>query len=147
MHILPALSDNYMYILEDSTTKEAAVVDPVDYERVLSKVKELNVKLTKILTTHHHYDHAGGNSDLFTRFKERSLTVFGGDDRIGSITNIVKDGDTINVGDLEIKCLFTPCHTTGHICYFVNKRNSDSDPCVFTGGELLLVKKRKEKVS
>ncbi len=32
-----------------------------------------------------------------------------------------------------MKCLFTPCHTSGHICYFVTKENSTEPPAVFTG--------------
>lgn len=37
------------------------------------------------------------------------------------------------VGSLNVKCLFTPCHTTGHICYYVTKDNSSEPPAVFTG--------------
>merc|ERR1719323_454647 len=36
--ILPALSDNYMYLLVDEESKEAAVVDPVEPETVLRSV-------------------------------------------------------------------------------------------------------------
>ena len=39
VRVLPALSDNYMYLLVDQNTKEAAVVDPVDPEAVLKAVK------------------------------------------------------------------------------------------------------------
>lgn len=37
------------------------------------------------------------------------------------------------IGSLNVRCLFTPCHTTGHICYFVTKDNSSEPPAVFTG--------------
>lgn len=37
------------------------------------------------------------------------------------------------VGSLNVKCLSTPCHTSGHICYFVSKPNSPERPVVFTG--------------
>ena len=37
------------------------------------------------------------------------------------------------VGSLNVKCLSTPCHTSGHICYFVSKPNSPEPPVVFTG--------------
>lgn len=30
VHILPALSDNYMYLVVDEKTSEAAIVDPVE---------------------------------------------------------------------------------------------------------------------
>lgn len=59
------------------------------------------------------------------------MQVFGGDDRIGALTNKVTQNDIINVGQLKITCLSTPCHTTGHICYFVEAPNGDK--CVFTG--------------
>lgn len=39
----------------------------------------------------------------------------------------------IQVGSLNVKCLFTPCHTSGHICYFVTSENSSEPPAVFTG--------------
>lgn len=40
------------------------------------------------------------------------------------------------VGSLSVKCLSTPCHTSGHICYYVTKPNSSEPPAVFTGEEL-----------
>jgi len=57
MKVVPieALSDNYMYLVIDEASNECAVVDPVEPSKVLEKVKELNVNLTKILTTHHHW--------------------------------------------------------------------------------------------
>jgi len=39
------------------------------------------------------------------------------------------------VGSLNVKCLCTPCHTSGHICYYVTKPNSSEPPAVFTGEE------------
>eukprot|EP00061_Rhincodon_typus_P014949 g42347.t1 len=66
-------------------------------------------------------DHAGGNAELVK--KVPGLQVYGGDDRVGS---------------LNVKCLFTPCHTSGHICYFVTKENSSEAPAVFTGDTLFV---------
>ncbi len=37
-----------------------------------------------------------------------------------------------------MKCLFTPCHTTGHICYFVKSLDDSISPVVFTGDTLFL---------
>lgn len=37
------------------------------------------------------------------------------------------------VGSLTVKCLSTPCHTSGHICYFVSKPSSSEPSAVFTG--------------
>lgn len=52
---LPALTDNYMYLLIDKSTKEAAIIDPVAPGVVWETVRNENVKLTTILTTHHHW--------------------------------------------------------------------------------------------
>jgi len=133
IRILPALSDNYMYLLMDLSTKEAAVVDPVEPDSVIKAVEEEGVTLTTLLTTHHHWDHSGGNGDLIKRVP--GLTVLGGDDRIDGITKKVQHGDTMTLGSISIQCLFTPCHTSGHICYFVTK---DTDMAVFTGDTLFL---------
>lgn len=55
VQILPALSDNFMYLLIDNSTKEAAIVDPVAPDVVWDAVRKENVKLTTVLTTHHHW--------------------------------------------------------------------------------------------
>lgn len=135
IQILPALSDNYMYLIADKVSKEAAVVDPVHPQSVLDKVSELNLDLKWVLTTHHHWDHAGGNAKM--KELRPDIDILGGDDRIDGLTRKVSHGDTMNIGSLKVKCLFTPCHTTGHICYFVT-REDDGDPVVFTGDTLFL---------
>ncbi|XP_024084292.1 hydroxyacylglutathione hydrolase, mitochondrial-like isoform X2 [Cimex lectularius] len=136
---IPALSDNYMYLLNckiqvmDMQTKEAAVVDPVEPAKVLKEVRKEGGNLTKVLTTHHHWDHSGGNEDLA---KQTKVQIYGGDKRVGGITHIVKEGDTIDLGRLKIKCISTPCHTSSHICYFVT--GPDQKPAVFTGDTLFI---------
>ncbi|OWF49053.1 Hydroxyacylglutathione hydrolase, mitochondrial [Mizuhopecten yessoensis] len=135
--LLPALKDNYMYLLIDEDTKECACVDPVEPEKVLSAVKKEGVKLTTVITTHHHLDHAGGNKELVEMARDLKLTVLGGDDRIDSLTRKVAHNDEFKVGKLNVRCLFTPCHTTGHICYFVTGDKGE-DPAVFTGDTLFV---------
>ncbi|XP_037934225.1 hydroxyacylglutathione hydrolase, mitochondrial isoform X2 [Teleopsis dalmanni] len=131
--ILPALEDNYMYLIIDRATREAAIVDPVDAESVILNVQKEEVNLTKVLTTHHHWDHAGGNEKLVKMFRA-PLQVFGGDDRIGALNVKVTQDDTFNIGSLTVRCLFTPCHTSGHICYYIEAPNGDR--VVFTGDTL-----------
>lgn len=55
IRILPALQDNYMYLIIDKTTKEAAIVDPVEPQTVLKAINGQGIKLTTVLTTHHHW--------------------------------------------------------------------------------------------
>lgn len=134
VHIIPALSDNYMYLLIDESSNEAAIVDPVNPSKVIELVAEHKVKLTTILTTHHHWDHAGGNEELFKLVP--GLSVYGGDDRIGALNKKVGHGDKLKVGNLEFECLFTPCHTSGHICYYLPTSSNNNQPAVFTGDTL-----------
>ncbi|VDM13922.1 unnamed protein product, partial [Wuchereria bancrofti] len=88
---VPALSDNYMYLLVDEKSNDAAIIDPVDLKGINKTVKENGVKLTSSLVTHHHWDHAGATNELSVEY--RGLSIYGGDDRIASITNKVRDGD------------------------------------------------------
>ncbi|KAF7988698.1 hypothetical protein HCN44_001271 [Aphidius gifuensis] len=135
VEILPALGDNFMYLIVDNKTKEAAIVDPVDPELVASAVNESGVNLTKVLTTHHHWDHAGGNKIISEMFK--NIEIIGGDSRIEAGNHIVQQGDTFDIGNLKVECLATPCHTTGHICYNVTSDQDDA-PAVFTGDTLFI---------
>ncbi|XP_026468692.1 hydroxyacylglutathione hydrolase, mitochondrial-like isoform X1 [Ctenocephalides felis] len=134
IRILPALKDNYMYLIIDEQTKQAAVVDPVEPDTVLAAVKEEGATLTKVLTTHHHWDHAGGNDNLVKHVP--SLEVFGGDERINCLTNKVSNNDTLCIGSLDVQCLFTPCHTKGHMCYYIT--SAEGDNAVFTGDTLFI---------
>ncbi|XP_004706201.1 hydroxyacylglutathione hydrolase, mitochondrial [Echinops telfairi] len=54
VELVPALTDNYMYLLVDRDTREAAVVDPAQPQKVVEVAKKQGVKLTTVLTTHHH---------------------------------------------------------------------------------------------
>ena len=62
--IIPALSDNYIYILTDKKSRVTACVDPCVSELVLKTLELNNLKLDFILNTHHHLDHVGGNLEL-----------------------------------------------------------------------------------
>jgi len=59
-----------------------------------------------VLTTHHHWDHAGGNVELAKL--RPGLIVVGGNERVGALTKQVKHGDEITLGSLKVKSLFTP---------------------------------------
>ncbi|XP_048645346.1 hydroxyacylglutathione hydrolase, mitochondrial isoform X7 [Marmota marmota marmota] len=100
VELLPALTDNYMYLIIDKDTREAAIVDPVQPQKVVETMRKYGVKLTTVLTTHHHWDHAGGNEKLVKL--EPGLKVYGGDDRIGALTHKVTHLFTLQV----IPCLW-----------------------------------------
>ncbi|KAK0591667.1 hypothetical protein LWI29_005958 [Acer saccharum] len=134
---VPCLEDNYSYLIIDEGTKEAAIVDPVEPEKVLEAAKQHGVDLKIILTTHHHWDHAGGNEKM----KEMvpGIKVYGGSlDNVKGCTDKVENGDKISLGaNVNILSLHTPCHTKGHISYYVTGKDGE-DPAVFTGDTLFI---------
>lgn len=67
--------------------------------------------------------------------KISDLIVVGGDNRIDGINKLVKDGDSFNVGSICVHVYFTPCHTKGHVLYFVK---DNSPPVLFTGDTLFI---------
>lgn len=132
--IIPALDDNYMYLVIDEFSNKAAVVDPVEPQKVLKVVNDEGVELTSVFTTHHHWDHAGGNAELVQL--KSDITVYGGDVNTAALTKQVKHLDDINIGFLHVTCLLTPCHTKGHVCYFIEDKKKGGPPAVFTGDTL-----------
>lgn len=58
---VPVRDDNYAYLLIDEPSNSAAAVDPYDVAKVRETADRLGVKLVAGITTHHHFDHSGGN--------------------------------------------------------------------------------------
>lgn len=114
---IPTLSDNYTYLLLCEETGEAAVVDAPEAEPVEKRVDALGARVTKILSTHHHPDHAMANPELA---KRHGAPVFGhvsDRGRLAGFTNGLEEGDTVAVGRHVARVLFIPAHTRGHIAY------------------------------
>ncbi|CAF0844245.1 unnamed protein product [Rotaria sordida] len=132
-----ALKDNYMYLITDDKTTECAVVDPAEPKELVETIKKEGLKLTTILTTHHHYDHAGGNNKMLELMgaEKGQIKVVGGDESLQGLTHLVQDNEKIQIGELEVTCLLTPCHTAGHVCYLVTDKQQQA---VFTGDTLFI---------
>lgn len=134
---IPCLQDNYSYLIIDEQTKEAAVVDPVEPEKVLEVAKQNDANVKFVLTTHHHWDHAGGNDKI--RELVPGIKVFGGSiDNVKGCTDKIDNGDKVSLGaEVNILSLHTPCHTKGHISYYVTGKEDES-PAVFTGDTMFI---------
>jgi hydroxyacylglutathione hydrolase len=116
---LPALRDNYIYLLHDPETATAAVVDPTVAEPVLDKLAELGAELVAIFNTHHHHDHVGGNLQLLARYPR--AVVYGSQadrGRIPGQTVELQAGETVAFAGRQAKVLFVPGHTRGHVAYY-----------------------------
>ncbi|MGH7000556.1 MAG: MBL fold metallo-hydrolase, partial [Stellaceae bacterium] len=61
---IPALRDNYIYLLREPKSGAVGAVDPSEAAPVLAALKRSGLKLTHIINTHHHPDHTGGNLEL-----------------------------------------------------------------------------------
>eukprot|EP01018_Ginkgo_biloba_P016001 Gb_07028 [translate_table: standard] len=134
---VPCLQDNYAYLIIDEASGEAAVVDPVEPHHILQAAQGHEAKIRFVLTTHHHWDHAGGNTEI--KQLVPGIKVYGGSkDNVKGCTDALEHGDDISLGStVNIKALHTPCHTKGHISYFVTSTGGD-DPAVFTGDTLFI---------
>lgn len=120
VHQLPALKDNYIYLIEDHNSDIVAVVDPADPSPVVRACQQFGKTLTHILNTHHHWDHTDGNKPLKSRF---SSTVIGaGIDaaRIPEIDISVSEATPLSLGSLNVEVFFVPGHTIGHIAYLID---------------------------
>jgi hydroxyacylglutathione hydrolase len=114
---IPTFGDNYTYLIICEATREAAVVDAPEEEPVVRRVEETGARVTKILSTHHHPDHAAANPALAARY---GAPVYGHPldaDRLAGFTHGVDEGDGVEVGQERARVLFIPAHTSGHIAY------------------------------
>jgi hydroxyacylglutathione hydrolase len=116
---LPALRDNYIFILWDESTGKAAVVDPAEPAPVLDFLHRHQLELTAIFNTHHHGDHVGANSDLLDYVP--GLIVYGGAKDRGRIPGqnvFLEAGDEIHFAGRMARIYFVPGHTRAHIAYY-----------------------------
>jgi len=123
VHQFPCLNDNYGFLLHSEETGETAAIDTPEVAPILRELDRKGWRLTHILNTHHHFDHAGGNLEL----KEKTdCTVIGPRDEASKIPGLdraVGDGDEVMFGGEVARVLGVPGHTAGHIAYHFPEQN------------------------
>ena len=133
--IIDAFGDNLIYVLEYDPGK-ALVVDPGEAAGVVQILSERNLNLTHILCTHHHSDHTDGIGQIK---RATECEVVASDVRRISVANhIVKDGDVLTLGGIEIQAIATPGHTATSMCYHVHQIGNQSNGILFTGDTLFV---------
>lgn len=116
---LPALSDNYIFLLTTPGSRQAAVVDPGEAGPVIEELEHSGRLLTDILLTHHHGDHTGGVAALRRAFPGARVTGAAGDaGRLPSPLHGVREGDRREAAGAAFRVLETPGHTLGHLAFF-----------------------------
>ncbi|MCS3432502.1 hydroxyacylglutathione hydrolase [Klebsiella sp. BIGb0407] len=124
---ISAFQDNYIWVLSDEEDK-CVIVDPGEAAPVLSAIAQHQWQPVAILLTHHHRDHVGGVQQLKESYPE--LAIYGpAEIKIPGLTQIVKDGDNLQLLGHDFSVMATPGHTLGHVSYF-------SFPWLFCGDTL-----------
>ena len=108
---LPALSDNYIWIIEKNN--RIVVVDPSEADLLLQLMATKGYVLEAVLLTHKHPDHIGGVKDLIAA---HPAPVYGPEET-GVATEIIKGGEHIEALDETFEVIATPGHTEGHVAY------------------------------
>jgi hydroxyacylglutathione hydrolase len=128
---VPTLGDNYTYVIACEDTGDAAIVDAPESDPVVARVDAMGVRVTKVLSTHHHFDHSAANPDLAKRYDAPVYGHVSDAERIPGFTNGLEEGDTLTIGNQTARILFIPAHTKGHIAYVF-----DDAEAAFTGDTL-----------
>ena len=130
---------NVMYLLGDPQSREALVVDPAwDVHSLLDIAEDDGYKIVGALISHYHPDHVGG--DLFglqvegvaRLLEHRPVPLYVNKHEaqgVRVVTGVsdsdlrkVDDGDSLSLGDLQIRFLHTPGHTPGSQCFLLEDR-------------------------
>ncbi len=118
IHQFPCLSDNYGYLIHEPKSDLTATIDTPEEAAINAELAKKGWRLTHILNTHHHFDHAGGNEALKARW---NCTIVGAaidKDRIPGIDIALREGETYRFGETEAEVIEVPGHTTGHIAFY-----------------------------
>lgn len=130
---LPALKDNYIWLLKNKASRHIAIVDPSEPEPVLKLINSENLIPIAILITHHHWDHVGGIAGIT---KEYNIPVYTPKtESVDGSTHPVGEGDVVSLPelDLNLDILDVPGHTAGAVAYYTDKIVFSGDT-LFTAG-------------
>lgn len=122
---------NYSYIIKAPQKNTAVIIDAAEAAPVITKLDELKTIPTHILTTHHHFDHVGGNLTLKEKYNlkiiapEKEFSTTPGAD-IPAVEN-----QDININGLTFSVINAAGHTLGHVLYHLKQNNA-----LFTGDVL-----------
>jgi len=115
---------NFVYLVGDIKNHETFVVDPGwEVEKIIQAAKKDGFKIIGALMTHTHFDHADGLKELLrktdgTAYIHEKEADFLTDEKLK--LKKTKDGDKIQIGEVEIQVIHTPGHTPGSQCFLVD---------------------------
>jgi hydroxyacylglutathione hydrolase len=125
--------NNFVYLLGDPETHEAAVVDPAwNVPVILQEVQEAGYRLTHVILSHGHYDHINGVEEVVEKTdatvcaykSELEEFVYEGMGGLVIPKSSLKKTDTgssVRVGKLDVQMIHTPGHTPGSQCIRIER--------------------------
>jgi len=124
-------SSTYTYLIASSQGREALIIDPVleNVDEYIKILKEMNLKLVKVIDTHIHADHVTGASKL--KDITKCSTIMGDHTPAEAVEIKVKDDELITLDNLKIRAMYTPGHTSDSYSYLM-------DNYLFSGDTLLI---------
>jgi hydroxyacylglutathione hydrolase len=135
VQLIPAFTDNYIYLLTTPGSDVVGVVDAGDAAPAIAALERQGLTPTHIFNTHHHPDHMGGNAALKARYPDAAIVAPASEAaRIPGIDRPVSDGEVVEFGAVSFKVLTVPGHTTGHVAYW-----SEKGQAVFCGDTLFAI--------
>ena len=129
---------NSTYVVGSEDAKVCAIVDPVrDVDIYIQEAEARGVQITHSLETHVHNDFISGSRELAAR-TGATICASG----VGGLIfdhRSLREGDTIELGDVRIGVVATPGHTPEHISYLATDTTRSGGPhALFSGGALLV---------
>lgn len=128
---VPALSDNYIWLVHEPQSGETTVIDPAQAEPVIAEADARGWRITQIWNTHWHPDHTGGNAAIKAATGARVTGPAAEAAKIPTLDRQVSEGDKVGLGAVEADVLEVPAHTAGHIAYHL-----PGESVVFVGDTL-----------
>ncbi len=139
----------FAYLVGCQQTGEALLIDPQrDIDRYVEVAEAEGLQVTAVAETHIHADFLSGAREFAHRFGTKVyLSDEGGEEwasdwaRDGTYdAHFLKDGDTFQVGNIEIRAVHTPGHTPEHLSYLVVDRGGGaSTPIGVATGDFVFV--------
>lgn len=114
---IPALSDNYVWLVHDDASGETMVVDPAEAAPVLVEADARGWRIGAIWNTHWHPDHTGGNAAIKQAHGATVIAPAAEAARIPTADRLMAEGDRVSLGAHEAVVMEVPAHTAGHIAY------------------------------
>ena len=126
-------SSTYTYLIASAKGREALIIDPVieNVSRYINLLKDLDLKLVKVIDTHIHADHVTGASKL--KDITKCSTIMGDHTPAESVEIKVKDDEYINLDNLKIRAMYTPGHTSDSYSFLMNNYLFSGDTLLING--------------